>query len=205
MLRRLLGGLRPPQPPRDLTRILSSQLWWLGDRLLGGGYRSTRTIEAVPDRGVRWEEGDPGKLAGIRQPPPECPRRPAEDNRGSSRTARDLRARDIHELLRTSRMQKRLRVLGTVKKPVTEREKQTTQRQRGADEAASLMCRHDREALYDRVWSHPAQEVAKEYEISGVRLGKVCRSLNIPVRPRCYWARMRSSIAIIKPALPSVK
>jgi hypothetical protein len=38
------------QPPRDLTRILSSQLWWLGDRLPSAGYRSSRTIEAVLDR-----------------------------------------------------------------------------------------------------------------------------------------------------------
>jgi hypothetical protein len=55
------------QRPRDPTKILASHLWWLGDRFPGTGYRSTRTIEAVLGCGVRWQEDDPGKLAGIRR------------------------------------------------------------------------------------------------------------------------------------------
>ncbi len=71
--------------------------------------------------------------------------------------------------------------MGLAKKPVTEREKQRVERERQAEEAERLMRRYDRRALYDQVWSHPVQEVAKGYGISGVRLGKVCRALNIPV------------------------
>lgn len=190
------------QPPRNLTQILSSQLWWLGDRFPIAGYSSARTIEAVLGCGVRWEEPDSGKLGGIRR---------------SLLTVRDDHLKTVvarlgrpeicapetyHELLRTPRMQERLRALGLLKKPVTEREKQRFERERRAEEAARLMCRYDRETLYEQVWSHPVQEVAKVYGISGVRLGKVCRTLNIPVPPRGYWARLRSGTAVRKPALP---
>ncbi len=46
--------------------------------------------------------------------------------------------------------------------------------------------------LYEQVWSQAVQEVAKSYGISGVRLGKICRILQVPVPPRGYWARIRS-------------
>ena len=47
-------------------------------------------------------------------------------------------------------MQERLRALGLVKKPVTEREKQRLQQERRTDEIARLMRRHDRTKLYSR-------------------------------------------------------
>ncbi|BDC50590.1 hypothetical protein F183_A29060 [Bryobacterales bacterium F-183] len=40
--------------------------------------------------------------------------------------------------------------------------------------------RWDRNKLYDEIWEKPATQVAKEYGISDVGLGKVCRQLNIP-------------------------
>ena len=101
-------------------------------------------------------------------------------------------------------MLERLRGLELVKKPVTEREKQQRERERRVEEAARLMCQYDRETLYGQVWSHPVQEVAKRYGISGVRLGKVCRTLDIPVPPRGYWAHLRSGAAVRKPALPKL-
>ena len=67
------------------------------------------------------------------------------------------------------------------------------------------MRRYDRAALYDQVWSQPVQEVAKVYAVSGVRLGKVCRTLNVPVPPRGYWVRVRSGTAVKKPPLPRLK
>ena len=57
-----------------------------------------------------------------------------------------------------------------------------------------LIHHYDRVALYEQVWSRPVQDVAKTYGISGVRLGKVCRTLQVPVPPRGYWARMRSGL-----------
>lgn len=108
------------QPPRDLAGILSSQLWWLGDRFPVTGYRSTRTIEAVLGCGVRWEETDAGKLARIRRSLVSV----ADDH--LKRIVARLERPEVcapetyHELLRTPRMQERLRTVGLVKKPVTE-------------------------------------------------------------------------------------
>jgi hypothetical protein len=67
------------------------------------------------------------------------------------------------------------------------------------------MARHDRAMLYDQLWSRPALEVAKAYGISGVRLGKVCRQLQVPVPPRGYWARVRSGQKVRRPPLPNLK
>jgi hypothetical protein len=198
----IVAFLATMRGPRDLTRILASQLWWLGDRFPSAGYRSTRTIEAVLGCGVRWEETDPGKLTGIRRSLLNV----ANDHLKT--VAVRLGRPEIcapetyHELLRTPRMQERLRALGLVKKPVTEREKQQVERERRAEEAARLMGQYDRETLYGQVWSHPVREVAKGYGISGVRLGKVCRALSIPVPPRGYWAHVRGGAAVRKPALP---
>ena len=189
------------QPPRNLTGVVSSQLWWLGDRFPVTGYRSTRAIEAVLGCGVRWEETDSGKLARIRRSLLSV----ADDH--LKRIVSRLEQSEIcapetyHELLRTPRMQERLRALGLAKKPVTEREKQRLEREKRAEETARLMRRYDRRALYDQVWLHPVHEVAKEYRISGVRLGKVCHALNVPVPPRGYWARVRSGTAVRKPPL----
>lgn len=98
-------------------------------------------------------------------------------------------------------MQQRLLALGLVKKPVSEREKRYAERKRHADEVARLMTQYDRATLYEQVWSQPVQEVATAYGISGVRLGKVSRTLDVPVPPRGYWARVRSGGTVIKPRL----
>jgi hypothetical protein len=88
--------------------------------------------------------------------------------------------------------------MGLLRKPVSERDK-------ARNEIARLMARYDRAALYDKLWSRPALEVAKGYGVSGVRLGKVCRQLHVPVPPRGYWARVRSGQKVRKPPLPSSK
>jgi hypothetical protein len=82
-------------------------------------------------------------------------------------------------------MQKRLLTVGLVKIPVSESENR-------GNELARLMSRYNRATLYEQVWSQPVQEVAKSYGISGVRLGKVCRKLQVPVPPRGYWARVQN-------------
>lgn len=101
------------------------------------------------------------------------------------------------ELIRTPKMQQRLLALGLVKKPISERE-------RRRDELGRLMSHYSRAALFEQVWSQPVQDVAKSYRISSVRLGKVCRKLQVPVPPRGYWARIRSGYSARKPPLPKL-
>jgi len=46
-----------------------------------------------------------------------------------------------------------------------------------------------KEQLYRRVWETPIDTLRKEFGISNVGLGKVCRHRQIPVRRRWCWAK----------------
>jgi hypothetical protein len=46
-----------------------------------------------------------------------------------------------------------------------------------------------RDQLYQRVWETPIDTLRKEFGISNVALGKICRHRQIPVAPRGYWAK----------------
>jgi integrase len=59
-----------------------------------------------------------------------------------------------------------------------------------------------REELYEKVWSKPVSEVAKEYEISDNALRKRCIQLDVPIPKRGYWAKIKAGQNIEKPVLP---
>jgi len=195
----IIAFLATIQAPKDLTAILSWHLRWLGDRLPWADHRGTGTIVAVLNCGGRWEENDPDRLSEIRRSLLK-----ARDDYGLKTILLRLRRPEIcapetyQELIRTPRMQERLLTLGLVKKPVSEREKLR-------EELARLTGRYDRAVLYEQVWSLPVHDVAKSYGISGVRLGKVCRKLHVPVPPRGYWAQVRNGRTARKPPLPNLK
>lgn len=48
---------------------------------------------------------------------------------------------------------------------------------------------YERKVLYEEVWKAPVTEVAKHYGVSDVMIHKVCKTLNVPVPPRGYWAK----------------
>ncbi len=63
---------------------------------------------------------------------------------------------------------------------------------------------YDRDALYNEVWEEPVIKVAKKYGVSDVAIHKVCKSLNIPVPPRGYWAKLKYGKKVKKtPLTPS--
>lgn len=102
-----------------------------------------------------------------------------------------------HKLISTPSIQARLLALGLWKKPVSEKD-------RRREELAMLLRRYDRTALYEKVWSRPAQQVAKSYGVSVPKFRKVCRGLKVPVPPRGYWARVRNGHGMKRPALPKL-
>ena len=61
---------------------------------------------------------------------------------------------------------------------------------------------YNREKLYEEVWAKPVVEVAVQYGVSDVALHKICKSLNVPVPPRGYWARLRAGEKLKKTPLP---
>jgi hypothetical protein len=61
-----------------------------------------------------------------------------------------------------------------------------------------------REELYDKVWSTPIHKLSKEFSLSDVGLGKLCRRHQIPVPGRGYWARLQSGQHLKRPPLPAI-
>ncbi len=185
------------QPPKDLTSILSWHLWWVEDRFPWADRGGTGNVEALLNCGVRWEETSPERLTDVRR------RLLKIDDYDLKKILSRLRRPEIcapetfQELIRTPKMKERLLTLGLVKKRVSERE-------RRRDEMARLMSRYDRPALYEQVWSQPVQVVARSYGISGVRLGKICHALQVPVPARGYWAGVRNGYKMRKPPLPKL-
>jgi len=61
-----------------------------------------------------------------------------------------------------------------------------------------------RKELYDLVWDKPRSQIAKQFQISDVRLGKLCRDMNVPAPPRGFWASTaarRKKRKFVKPPL----
>lgn len=59
-----------------------------------------------------------------------------------------------------------------------------------------------REELYARVWSVPLRQLSREFGISDVALGRMCRRRNIPCPPPGYWAKRRAGRPPPRPLLP---
>lgn len=64
---------------------------------------------------------------------------------------------------------------------------------------------YERQTLYNEVWEEPVTTVAKKYGVSDVAIHKICKSLNIPVPPRGYWAKLRAGKSVKKTPLPKTK
>lgn len=58
-----------------------------------------------------------------------------------------------------------------------------------------------REELYSLVWAKPMTEVARDYQISGRAMAKLCARKQVPVPLRGYWAKKRAGKAAPKAPL----
>ena len=61
--------------------------------------------------------------------------------------------------------------------------------------------RFEREKLFELVWTTPVAKLAKAYGLSDVGLRKICVTLDVPLPPRGYWAKLAAGKTIPKPAL----
>ncbi|WP_430244373.1 hypothetical protein [Neorhizobium sp. DAR64861/K0K2] len=62
-----------------------------------------------------------------------------------------------------------------------------------------------REELFALVWEKPTSEIAKEFGLSDVAIGKLCTKLQVPKPPRGYWARMQAGQRPRRPALAAFR
>ena len=63
----------------------------------------------------------------------------------------------------------------------------------------------NRVELYNEVWHQPLVRLSRKYGISDVRLGKVCRKLQIPHPGRGYWAKRAVGQTVEQVLLPEFK
>lgn len=62
-----------------------------------------------------------------------------------------------------------------------------------------------REELFAAVWEKPTSQIAREFGISDVALGKLCRKHQVPKPPRGYWARVAAGQTPKRPPLPAFR
>jgi hypothetical protein len=53
----------------------------------------------------------------------------------------------------------------------------------------------DRKELYRKVWEKPLRDLAKEFDVSDVAIGKACRRADIPRPGQGYWAKLKAGKA----------
>lgn len=62
-----------------------------------------------------------------------------------------------------------------------------------------------REELFQQVWSKPMTTLSKEYGISDVGLGKICKKLNIPKPESGHWAKIAAGKSVKQKELPPLQ
>jgi hypothetical protein len=63
----------------------------------------------------------------------------------------------------------------------------------------------NRVELYNEVWDQPLVKLSRKYGISDIRLGRVCRKLQIPHPGRGYWAKRAVGQTVEQVPLPEFK
>ena len=59
-----------------------------------------------------------------------------------------------------------------------------------------------RRQLYEQVWATPIVRLAKQYGLSDVGLGKICKKHKIPKPRPGYWAKVQNKVPTNKVRLP---
>lgn len=60
-----------------------------------------------------------------------------------------------------------------------------------------------RKELFERVWTTPVTQLAKEFGLSDVGFAKLCKRNDIPRPPRGYWAKLEAGQKPVQETLPS--
>ncbi len=61
-----------------------------------------------------------------------------------------------------------------------------------------------RNELYEKIWNTPTTKLAKDFGLSDVALGKICKKHLIPKPPLGYWAKLAHGKRVARPPLPNI-
>jgi hypothetical protein len=214
--------------PKNVGAVIRSQLSWLTFPF--GHARSLDTLEGLFESGARWERSPQEEISHIRRGLLELSDSNFVDVMKLFATDAYCSPAILQELGRTPAMRARMRKVGFIpspadnnqdfyrSRPTRSREvlskfgvevpKPTSRLPRcveiGAWRRDGREIRLNRSALFDRVWSEPVEQLAKEWGLSGRGLAKACHRLQVPVPPRGYWAKAQHGQQMRRPRLPEL-
>jgi hypothetical protein len=61
-----------------------------------------------------------------------------------------------------------------------------------------------RNELYEKIWNTPTTKLARDFGLSDVALGKICKRHSIPKPPLGYWAKLAHGKTVPRPPLPNI-
>ena len=61
-----------------------------------------------------------------------------------------------------------------------------------------------RTELYEKIWNTPTTKLARDFGLSDVALGKICKKHSIPKPPLGYWAKLAHGKTVPRPPLPNI-
>jgi hypothetical protein len=61
-----------------------------------------------------------------------------------------------------------------------------------------------RNELYEKIWSTPTIKLARDFGLSDVALGKICKKHSIPKPPLGYWAKLAHGKTVARPTLQTI-
>jgi len=61
-----------------------------------------------------------------------------------------------------------------------------------------------RNELYEKIWNTPTTKLARDFGLSDVGLGKICKKHMIPKPPLGYWAKLAHGKRVARPPLPTI-
>jgi len=61
-----------------------------------------------------------------------------------------------------------------------------------------------RNELYEKIWNTPTTKLARDFGLSDVALGKICKKHSIPKPPLGYWAKLAHGKTMVRPPIPSI-
>ncbi|HEY7163865.1 MAG TPA: hypothetical protein VIB79_04850 [Candidatus Binatia bacterium] len=61
-----------------------------------------------------------------------------------------------------------------------------------------------RNELYEKIWNTPTTKLARDFGLSDVALGKICKKHSIPKSPLGYWAKLAHGKTVARPPLPNI-
>jgi len=165
-------------------------------------YAVSKTFEMLQlllDKGALWQPDDGRELNRVRRGLYECEAEVTLELVGQLVKHRACSEDTIRQLIKTSPMKKH--VLPVARKLAymgfdirTPEQKAEDDRQEEASRLwglRHLASRYNRKKIYDEIWAEPMQHVAKRYNISDVRLGKICAQLHIPRPPLAATGRRK--------------